>query len=313
MKLKLKNKTRLFIITIFLSSVAFLINGCSSGPGYVPAGSNNTCSQNLSNNMKKLLNCPSTTSSTTITLPKPIVIANGGTYAKCPAIPNTGLISVVVTATDFQTNAPVPATLVSFFTTTSNTVNGSQPDFTVTTGQSGTVSASLPTGTPFVAEGSVAGYKDTYQFGEILSASDAGAFLPVLLISGDTVNLISALAHVQQDWSNGAIAGTIEDCSGNPIQNVTISVVNAKTGITVTTDMTYFKPSSSLGDIPDPAATLTSSDGIFVALNTPPGDYYVVAHGVLPNSNVLTELGKSYAESIKNAVSIANLQPPTAP
>ncbi len=248
-----------------------------------------------------------------IALP-PIIIANGGTYTSCTTIPDTGPISVNITVTDFQTKGAVPGATVSFFTSTSDTVGNANPDVTATAGSNGTTTVTLPTGTLFVAKASMTNYQDTYQFGDILSASDAGTLFQVLLISSSTVQLVSALAHATQDWSNGAIVGTVWDCNGNSIQNAIVSVVDVKTGKPVTTNMVYFKAVPGLGDIPDPAIIMTSNDGIFVSLNTPPGDYYVVATGVLPaNDTTTTTLGQSYAESITDSISIVNVPPPTGP
>ncbi len=320
MKLVTRKLTRLFALSALIY-LTMVFSGCSGGPGYVPAGVNSaTCSQSLSSDMKKLLGCPSgPTSSQTPSpkqqpLPPPIVIANGGSYYSCSTIAATGPISVDVTATDFQTKAAVGGAEVSFFTMTSNTVGSATPTIVDTTGADGTVTVTLPTGIPFVAKASMTNYQDTYQFGDILSAADAGSLFQVLIISSGTVSLVSALAHATQNWSNGAIAGTVWDCNGNPIENATVSVVDKNTGKTVATNMIYFKTAAGLGDIPDPTLTMTSNDGIFVSLNTPPGDYYLVATGVLSAGDTTTTvLGQSYAESITNSVSISNIQPPTAP
>ncbi|MCL4557316.1 MAG: carboxypeptidase-like regulatory domain-containing protein [Deltaproteobacteria bacterium] len=318
MRLVTRQRTKLFALSTLIYSI-MLFSGCSGGPGYVPPGVNNsTCSQNLSSDMKKLLGCPTQAAqqptTPTVNLPPPIIIANGGTYASCSTIANTGPISVNITATDFQTKGAVAGATVAFFTSTSNTIGNAAPDFTATTGADGTVTVTLPTGTPFVAKASMSSYQDTYQFGDILSANQADTLFQVLIISSGTVSLVSALAHATQDWSNGAIAGTVWDCNGDPIENAIVSVVDVNTGKPVATNMIYFKTAAGLGDIPDPTLTMTSSDGIFVSLNTPPGDYYVVATGVLSASDTTTTvLGQSYAESIKNSVSISNIQPPSAP
>ncbi len=300
-----------FIILFSLFSIT-LISNCSGGPGYVPAGGNNNmCSQNLSPDVKKLLGCPTAPAASTQQLPPSIIIANGGTYGECPSVPTTGPISVYITATDFQTLGPVSGAAVSFFTSTSNTVGTSSPDITATAGQNGITTATLPTGIPFVAKGSSTGYKDTYQFGDLLAGNDAGHFLPVLLISDFTVGLLSSFASVKPDWTNGAVAGEVVDCSGNAIQNAIVSLVDAKTGITVTTSLVYFTYSSTFkADIPDSSLTSTSDNGIFLSINTPPGDYYLVAQGVLPGGNAIVVLGESYVESVANSVSIANILPP---
>jgi hypothetical protein len=316
MKFIAKHITKLFTISTLIYSVTFF-GGCSGGPGYVPAGSNNNaCSQNLSSDMKQILGCPTQAvqqQTTSANLPPPIVIANGGTYGACPSIPTTGDISITAVATDFQNKTPVAGATVSFFTTTSNTVGNASPGITATTDSNGLAVVTLPTGTPFVAAGFSSTDIPTYQFGEILSASNANSLFPVLLVSTGTVQLISGLAGTSVDTTKGSLAGTVWDCSGNPIENATVYLVDAATGMTVTAVITYFTPSGSL-DIPSPSQKLTSSDGLFLAMNIPPGTYYAVASGVLSASDTTTTvLGESYVESIPGALSIVNLPPPTAP
>ncbi|MCL4479423.1 MAG: carboxypeptidase-like regulatory domain-containing protein [Deltaproteobacteria bacterium] len=321
MKSILSNKHVWFVSAVLLFS-AIVLSNCSGGSGYVPGNSNSSvCSQSLSADMKKLLNCPTTpsappTAPTNTNLPPSIVVANSGVFSYNCFVPPTGsTIAVTVSATDFQTNESIPDSTINFFSTTSDTVKNNPPDSTVNTGSNGWLPGLLPTGIPVAVEGinSASGYKNTYQFGLTLSPTDANSIFKVLLISSNTVNLVTALSHVTQDWTNdGAIAGTVWDCSGNPIQNAIVTLVNAGTDVSVSANIIYFRYSSGLGDIPDPTLTLTSSDGIFLAFNVPPGDYDVIAQGVLPNGNALVELGRSYVESFAGSVSISNIQPETS-
>jgi hypothetical protein len=312
MKQITNNKGKLFTVLMLLSFMTFMSN-CSGGPGYVPAGSNNTvCSQNLSSDMQKLLGCTTQqkqqTPPTNITLPPPIVVQNGGTFVStCTVILQGGPIPIVLNAQSYGLGGAVGGATVSLFTSTSNKTANETPDIVVTTGSSGTVATTLPTGIPFAVKASASSYMDTYQFGEIVSAADANALLPVELMSGTIVSLASSSANVTQDPSMGAIVGTISNCDGDAIENAIVSLYNTSTGVTITTGIFYGNPPLGL---PAPSLTWSSSQGDFLAFNVPPGTYQVIATGVLSASDTTTTvLGQSYAEAITGSVSIVNVQP----
>ena len=313
MKQIANNKGKLFIVFMFVSFIAFMSN-CSGGPGYVPAGNNTSvCSQNLPADMQKLLGCTTQptqqqTPPTNTTLPPPIIVTNGGTYAStCTVIPQSGSILVGLNAQSYGLGSAVVGASISLFTSTSDKAANQTPDITVTSGSSGTITTTLPTGVPFAVKASASGYMDTYQFGEIVSAAEANTLLPVELMSGTIVSLASSNANVTQDPSLGAIVGTVGNCAGDAIENAIVTLQNIDTGAVVTQGIFYGNPPLGL---PVPSLTWTSSQGDFLAFNVPPGTYQVVATGVLSASDTTTTvLGQSYAEAITGSVSIVNIQP----
>ena len=291
MKQITNNKEKLFIVFMFVSIIAFMSN-CSGGSGYVPAGNNpSVCSQNLPADMQKLLGC--TTQQPQQQTPP----------TQCTAIPQQGPISVGLNAQNYGLGGFVAGATISLFTSTNNTVTNQTPDITVTSGSSGTVTTTLPTGVPFAVKASASGYMDTYQFGEIVAAAQAGTLLPVELMSSTIVGLASGSAKVTQDPTMGAIVGTVNNCGGSSvIQNAVIVLYNTGTGVTITTGIFYGKPPLGL---PDPSLTSTSSQGDFLAFNVPPGIYQVQAS----DATTHTTIGQSYAEAITGSVSIVNIQP----
>ncbi|MCL4478254.1 MAG: hypothetical protein M1381_04030, partial [Deltaproteobacteria bacterium] len=212
MKQITNNKGTLFIVFMLVSFIAFM-SSCGGGSGYVPAGNNPTvCPQNLPADMQKLLGCTTQkqqqTPPTNVTLPPPIVVVNGGTFVStCTSILQSGLIPIVLNAQSYGIPGAVGGATISLFTSTSNKAANQTPDTTVTSGSSGTVTTIVPTGIPFAVKASASGYMDTYQFGEIVSAADANALLPVELMSSTIVSLASGSAKVTQDPSMGAIVG----------------------------------------------------------------------------------------------------------
>lgn len=311
MKKITNNKKQLLAVLMFISFITFMSN-CSGGPGYVPAGNTaSVCSQNLPSDLQKILGCTQTSTPqqpTNTNLPPPIVVQNGGTYvSSCTVIPQTGPIQVVLDAQSYGVGTAVGGAAIDLFISTNNTVENQTPDTTLTAGSSGTVTATLPTGVPFAIKASSSGFMDTYQFGELVSAAQAGSQLPVELMSSMIVGAASSSANVTQDPTLGAIVGTVGDCDGNAIENAMVDLVNVNTGAVVTSNIFYGKPPLGL---PDPTLTMTSTQGDFLAFNVPPGAYQVVATGVLTASDTTTTvLGQSYAEAITGSVSIVNIQP----
>ncbi len=286
MKQITNNKGKLFTVLMLLSFITFMSN-CSGGPGYVPAGSNNTiCSQNLSSDMQKLLGC------TTQETPPPTPTG------QCAA----GSILIGLSVQSYGLNAPVPGATVSLFTSTSNRVANQTPDITVTSGSTGTATACLPVGTPFAVKASASSYVDTYQFGEVISTTDANTLLPVEIMSPAIVSMASGSAGTSQDPTKGAIVGTISDASGNLLSNAVVSLTDIATGVTVTTGLFYGAPSLGL---PNPSLTATSSVGDYLAFNLPPDAYEVQASDATTHAVI----GQSYGEAITGSVSIVNVQP----
>ena len=286
MKQITNNKGKLFIVFMFVSFIAFM-SSCSGGSGYVPAGNNPTvCSQNLPADMQKLLGC--TTQQT-----QPLPPAGACTAGSIPiglSVQSYGLGNKVIGASIF------------LFTSTSNKVTNQTPDITLTSGSTGTATTCLPVGIPFAVKASASGYVDTYQFGEVVSTTDANTLLPVEIMSPTIVNMASGSAGTSQDPTKGAIVGTISDASGNPLSNAVVTLTNIATSATVTTGVFYGAPSLGL---PDPTLTATSSVGDYLAFNVSPDAYDVQASDATTHAAI----GQSYGEAITGAVSIVNVQP----
>ncbi len=311
MKLITRHVLKLFAVSAIIYSIT-LLTGCSGGSGYVPGASNsNTCSQNLSADMQKILGCQpqQTPQPLNTNLPPPIVVTNGGTYVStCSAIPQQGPILLGLNVLSYGLGSAVGGATVSLYTSTSNKVMNEPADNVVTAGSSGTVATTLLTGIPFAVKASYSGYADTYQFGEVVSAAQSDTLLPVELMSSSIISLASSSASVTQDLSMGAIVGTVNNCGGDAIQNAIVVLYNIGTGTTITTNIFYGNPPLGL---PAPSLTWTSSQGDFLAFNVPPGTYQVQAMGTLLASDTTTTvLGQSYGEAITGSVSIVNIQPP---
>lgn len=282
--MKQKLNKGLFIVGVSLLLFTIFMNGCGGGSAPVPTGSNGAvCSPNLPADMQKLLGCQ----------PQQQQIPVG----QC----SSNEINVILSVENYGLGSPVPGATISLFTSTSNKILNQTPDVILTAGSNGTVTACLPVDTLFAVKASASsGFIDTCQFGEIVSASDDGSTIPVLLMSNSIVSMASGSANVTQNPQNGAIVGTISDINGNPVPNVKVEFDNIATSISVTSGIFYGAPPLGL---PDPSLTATSSAGVYLGFNVPPAAYNIVV-----KDTAGTFITQAYGEAIAGAVSVVNIQ-----
>ena len=282
----LTNKGMLLVGILSIIFITF-ISSCGGGSAPVPTGSNATiCSPNLPPDMQKLLGCqPQQSPSSPV--------------SECSA----NEIQVILSVENYGLGSPVPGATISVFTSTSNKILNQTPDITLTAGSSATATACLPVNTPFAVKASASGFVDTCEFGEVVSPADANQTKTVQLMSNSIVSMASGSAGVTQDPAKGAIVGTISDTSGNPVSGDTIAFLNIDTNQTVTSGIFYGAPPLGL---PDPKLTETSSAGVYLGFNVPPGAYYVQ----VSTAGTSITITQAYGEAITGSVSIVNIQQP---
>ncbi|MGC8579783.1 MAG: carboxypeptidase-like regulatory domain-containing protein [bacterium] len=274
----------LFFAGILLLLFTIFMSGCGGGSAPVPTGSNGAvCSPNLPPDMQKLLGCQPPQQQTPV--------------SQCSA----NEINVILSVENYGLGSPVPGATVSLFTSTSNRILNQNPDVVLTAGSNGTATACLPVNTPFAIKASASsGFVDTCEFGNVVSAADANTTISVNLMSTSIVQMASSSAGVTQDPAKGAIVGTISDASGNPVSGVQVEFDNVATGISVTSGIFYGAPPLGL---PDPALSSTSSAGVYLGFNVPPG-----AYNVKVKDTAGTFITEAYGEAITGSVSIVNIQ-----
>lgn len=182
----------------------------------------------------------------------------------------------VATVLDFQEDTPVTEATVDFWAGDAVTAT---PDATAVTDLSG--QAPLPaitSCTPYT-------YKtwtdpgreetvDTFEAHQI-DPYPAGASIATTLnsVSDSTYKIIPSLLGVEVQSGLGVIAGTAYDCAGNKIEHAEVLVhdgTGVETGIPDTLVVKYFVDKFPNRDQPD-----TSEDGLWTAINVPPGDWTV--------------------------------------
>jgi hypothetical protein len=103
-------------------------------------------------------------------------------------------------------------------------------------------------------------YRTTYMYpGTVVSDNLSG--VPVILITQQTLDLLSGFASVtQDDTTNGALIIQVADCAGDPINGATLTVE---------------QNSASVGDVFDLGQLASQAAGTFFAFNVPDGDAQV--------------------------------------
>lgn len=136
----------------------------------------------------------------------------------------------------------------------------------VTSMSDGTYAITIPTGgTPL--DGYVLGhhdpvgnntYFDTYLYPPHALAGDSDQGV-ILLLTQQTLNLLTGVAQVTQDPAKGMIGMVVADCNGTPLAG---AMVTTDSGGTVVYDN---------GSLPDNKATMTDVDGRAYVFNATPG------------------------------------------
>ena len=203
---------------------------------------------------------------------------------------------------DFETEEPVPDSTVEIWL---NDVASGTPDAVVTTGSDGIATFdSLPTCSPFAYRVSTDPLLD-----ETKVTLAAHKILPVQAASGDpetftsvsklTYQLIPTILGITPLPEYAIIAGTAYDCNKEPLEGVQVVVYDENGEIPETLQVEYFKERFPSRDQP-----YTSEDGLWVAINVPPGALRVEMWANQDGELVL--LGATTLESYADSINLSN-------
>ncbi len=204
----------------------------------------------------------------------------------------------VATVEEFASGNITPAATVSFYH--ADTVSGS-PDATATTDAAGQFVPEVPLCqalTYGVSDGG-AEYHDTYEYHVFYDSPDED--LTLISVSNDTWLTLPSVFGVIIDETLGVMAGTVRDCNGDIIEHAQVLLRDADGLIPSEMDIGF-----TFNGIPSRSAISTTADGVWIAMNVPPGDYTAeiyVADGAGGN----TLVGKAPAQSFASSVSIVVL------
>ena len=203
---------------------------------------------------------------------------------------------------DFQEDDPVPEATVKVWyaddVTTTADVEGE-------TDQNGVVTLDVKTCTPSsyvtYTDPALEATKETFEAHQIFPYASGGTVEAELnSVSDTTYKIIPSLLGISPDADKGIIAGTAFDCNEDPIENAQVVVKDAAGNIPQSLIIKYFVDDFPNRDQPD-----TSADGLWVAINVPPGEWTVEMWTVRGGALVLS--GSTVVQSYENSINISNI------
>lgn len=215
-----------------------------------------------------------------------------------PANQSTGSATALVS--DFESGDPVDEASITVWY--GDDVTGT-PDTTGVSGSEGTATMTLPVCQAFsyktYTNPELERTKDTFEAHQVLAPGDGGV-TELNSVSDTTYKIIPSLLGVSVDADKGVIAGTAFDCDSEKIENAQVILVDAAGAIPQSLVVHYFVDDFPNRDQPD-----TSPDGLWVAVNVPPGVWTAQVWGV--RSGVLELIGETVVKSSANSINIANV------
>jgi hypothetical protein len=214
----------------------------------------------------------------------------------------TSDIAVSGTVSDFQSDENVEGASVDFW---SNDDINTSSSLSMETDSNGDGVATLPactpigymTSTPPEWEETV----NTYEVHQVYEWDPSGATSDTWnSVSVATSKLIPSLLGLEWTPGTSLIAGTAYDCGGEPIQHAQVFIHDADGNIPADIAIRYFDNGLPNSDQPD-----TNDDGLWSAVNIPPGDWIVEMW--VYNGSELEMLGATHLTMVPDSVVISNI------
>ncbi len=118
----------------------------------------------------------------------------------------------------------------------------------------------------------------TYEVGNVLPPVGDPEWndFELISVSYATYQIIPLSLAIQPDTAKGMAAGTFYDCAGDPVQNAQLLVVDGSGNKAEGVYIRYF-----VDELPDRDQQWTSEDGLFGAIDVPPGSWKMQLWGML--------------------------------
>lgn len=219
-------------------------------------------------------------------------------------------VSIEGQVRDFESSDPRNQTTVSLWF--DDLAEGDE-DASATTDGDGWVSLEGPTCTPVsylaLRNPGLDDAKPTYKSHQIYSG-EASVEAEYISVSTMTYYTVPALVNLSPDPTKSVIAGTAFDCNREPDTLSDIDEGKVEGAEVIVTDLDgqpidgvfvkYF-----IENFPDPEQPHTSPDGLWVAINVPPGDVRVEMWGLIDGQEGL--LGSTQLRTYADSINIANI------
>jgi hypothetical protein len=129
-------------------------------------------------------------------------------------------------------------------------------------------------------------------------------------VSQATKGEIPGLVSVIPDDTKGVVAGDLRDCNDKPIGGAVVDVSSSGGSFDAKANTFYFIDIDKSTTVPARSQKSTSADGVFAALNVPPGDVTLTVTGVLNATDTkLTKLGTATAPVRAGSITVVQLAP----
>lgn len=151
-----------------------------------------------------------------------------------------------------------------------------------------------------VSSGNMVKTIPTYEFNVVYSDKSPTA------VKTSTKDLIPGLVSVTQMDGFGVLAGGARDCNNKHVQGAIVDV--AATGYKSDGQIFYFADVPGAGTVPVRNQKWTGDNGVFAALNVPPGYGIVTIKGALKMGDPLTVISQYKIPVIADAVTIVEAQ-----
>ncbi len=188
-----------------------------------------------------------------------------------------------------------------------NDPTGGAPDYEVNSESDGTATTTWKTCQPIAykvstdpAQGATV---DTYEINQIDPYTDGGSLdVTFNSVSSTTYAIIPSLLGVSPDGDKGTIAGTANDCGGDPLEGVQVVITDDAGNIPDSLVVKYF-----IDSFPNRDQPYTSDDGLWVAINVPEGTWNVemYAYDATLDDHVL--IGKTTAYVFAESIMVSNV------
>lgn len=214
----------------------------------------------------------------------------------------TADIAISGTVSDFQTDENVEGASVDFW---SNDDINTSSSLSIETDSNGDGVATLPSCTPIgYMTSTPPEWQDTvntYEVHQVYEWDASGATSDTWnSVSVATSKLIPSLLGLEWTPGTSLIAGTAYDCGGEPIQHAQVYIHDADGNIPADISIRYFDNSLPNSDQPD-----TNDDGLWSAVNIPPGEWTVEMW--VYNGSELQLLGATNLTMVPDSVVISNI------
>jgi len=206
---------------------------------------------------------------------------------------------------DFESEDPVEDATLEFFY--GDIISGSPDDVMSTDSDGFADGAEAPTCTPVSyrvsTDPDLDETKVTIEAHQIFNAVADGDPIDTTFnsVSSDTYAIIPSLLGISVDPEKGIIAGTAYDCDEQEIEGVQVIVRDANGDYAVDQEVRYF-----VEDFPNRDQPYTSEDGLWIAINIPPGRVTVEMWAI--SGGELVQVAATELDLVADSINISNMK-----